>query len=198
MTAPPAASGIVPKGSRRPILATARPGVHLEPWAIEHRAGLVCIADDERIARNMTDMFPHPYTEIEADRWLALCAVDDLPLHFAVVSDGEVVGGVGGALKDDIHAGTAELGWWIGHRFWGNGIATVAVRRLIRYSFEDLEMDRVEAGVMRRNPASARVAEKAGFDLEGVAKQAYLKNGERIDRLLFGLVKTDWSGNTSE
>jgi ribosomal-protein-alanine N-acetyltransferase len=73
----------------------------------------------------------------------------------------------------------------------------VAVRRLIRYCFEDLEMARVEAGVMRRNRASARVAEKAEFDLEGVAKQAYLKNGERFDRLLFGLVETDWSGNTS-
>lgn len=197
MTEPSTVSGIAPKGNRRPILATSRPNLRLEPWAIEHRAGLLRIADDERIARNMTDMFPHPYTVAEADRWLALCALDNLPIHFAVLSDGEVAGGVGGTLKEDILAGTAELGWWIGHPFWGNGIATVAVRRLIRYCFEDLEMARVEAGVMRRNRASARVAEKAEFDLEGVAKQAYLKNGERFDRLLFGLVETDWSGNTS-
>ncbi|MEA2057150.1 MAG: GNAT family protein [Actinomycetota bacterium] len=189
--------GIEAVGSRPPILATARPSVRLAPWAIEHRAGLLRIADDERIARNMTEMFPHPYTPVEADRWLAVCANDDLPLHFAVLSDGEVAGGVGGTLKDDILAGTAELGWWLGHRFWGDGVATVAVRRLIRYCFEDLALDRVEAGVMLRNPASARVAEKAGFELEGVAKLAYLKNGERIDRLLFGLVKTDWSANTN-
>lgn len=58
--------------------------------------------------------------------------------------------------------------------------------------FQDLGLDRVEEGVMRSSPASARVAEKAGFQLEGVAKQAYLKNGERIDRLLFGLVRTEW------
>ena len=197
MTRPLSASGITPQGSRRPILATARPSVNLEPWAIEHRAGLLRIADDERIAMNMSDKFPHPYRANDADRWLALCAVDNVPLHFAVLVAGEVAGGVGGELKDDILAGTAELGWWLGRRFWGDGIAAVAVRRLIRYCFEDLALDRVEAGVMRRNPASVRVAEKAGLNLEGVAKLAYLKNGERIDRLLFGLVETDWSDNTS-
>lgn len=197
MTGQSTDDGIEAVGSRRPILATSRPSVHLEPWATEHRPGLLREANDERIPANMSDRFPYPYTAADADGWISLCGATSPALNFATLVDGDVAGGVGGTLKEDILAGTAELGWWIGRRFWGRGITAVAVRRLIRYCFEDLALDRVEAGVMLRNPASARVAEKAGFELEGVAKLAYVKNGERIDRLLFGLVKSEWSANTN-
>jgi ribosomal-protein-alanine N-acetyltransferase len=183
---------ITPMGSRRPVLATERLGVHLEPWAMEHRAGLLGEAHDDRVPIYLSSRFPHPYTESDADEWIGLCATQEPPLAFAVLVEGEVAGGIGAELHEDILADSAELGWWLGHRFWGRGITAMAARRFVGYCFQDLGLDRVEAGVMRSNPASARVAEKAGFQLEGVAKQAYLKNGERIDRLLFGLVRTEW------
>lgn len=183
---------IAPMGSRCPVFATEREGIHLEPWASEHRAGLLLEANDERVPLHLSNRFPHPYTEADADEWIALCATFEPPLQFAVLVEGEVAGGIGAEPHDDILAGSAEVGWWLGHRFWGRGITAVAASRFIEYCFQDLGLDRVEAGVMRSNPASARVAEKAGFQLEGVAKQAYLKNGERIDRLLFGLVRTEW------
>jgi RimJ/RimL family protein N-acetyltransferase len=192
MTEQPIRGDITPTGSRRPVLATERPGVQLEPWAPEHRAGLLIEANDERVPRFLSDRFPHPYTETDADEWIALCEGEEPPLAFAVVAGGEVAGGIGAELHTGILGGSAELGWWLGHRFWGNGITAVAVRRFIAYCFEELGLDRVEAGVMRSNPASARVAEKAGLEFEGTAKQAYLKNGRRIDRLLYGLIRTEW------
>lgn len=190
------ADDITPVGRRRPVLTTGRAGVDLEPWAAEHRAGLLIEANDERVPTYLSNRFPHPYTETDADEWIAMCRLEDPPLDFATVVDGEVAGGIGAVPHDDILAGSAELGWWLGHRSWGRGITAVAARRFIVYCFQDLGLDRVEAGVMRSNPASARVAEKAGFEFEGVAKAAYLKNGERIDRLLFGLVKADWLANS--
>lgn len=179
-----------PIGSRPPILMTERPGILLEPWAPEHRDMLVREANDVRVPVYMSNLFPHPYTPIDADWWIARCVGEDPPVNFAIVIDGEVAGGVGAVLKEDILAGTAELGWWIGTRWWGRGITTVAVRGMIRYCFEDLDLHRVEAGVMAPNRASARVAAKAGLELEGVAREAYLKRGERIDRLLYGLARS--------
>lgn len=181
-----------PIGNRRPVLPTERADVSLEPWAPEHREMLVREANDERVAYYMSDLFPHPYTLEDADWWIGRCADEDPPLNFTIVVDGRVAGGVGAVPRTDILTGTAELGWWIGSRWWGQGITAVAIRGVTRHFFEDLGIHRVEAEVMAPNRASARVAEKAGFEFEGVAKEAYLKRGERLDRLMYGLTKTDW------
>jgi RimJ/RimL family protein N-acetyltransferase len=151
---------------------------------------VLAAANDERITRFMTDQFPYPYTEEDADAWIATCEAQDPPRSFAILIDGEVAGGVGCEPNGDIRTGTAEVGWWLAPRWWGRGFATVAVRRYIAYCFDDLDLHRVEAGVFLSNPASARVAEKAGFVLEGIGRDAYLKKGELIDRLSYGLARS--------
>jgi ribosomal-protein-alanine N-acetyltransferase len=85
-------------------------------------------------------------------------------------------------------AETGTLGYWIGQPFAGRGLATAAVRALVGYAFEDLNLHRVEAACVPTNQASRRVLEKSGFELEGQAR-AYLKiNGAWADHLLFGCV----------
>lgn len=85
-------------------------------------------------------------------------------------------------------AETGTLGYWIGQPFAGRGLATAAVRALVGYAFDDLNLHRVEAACVPTNLASRRVLEKSGFELEGQAR-AYLKiNGGWADHLLFGCV----------
>lgn len=177
---------------RGPILATDRSDVSMEPWGREHKEGLLVAADDERIAQYMTDRFPYPYTDRDADEWLAICEAQDPPLSFTILVDDTVAGGLGSAPRDDVWTGSAEIGWWLSPPYWGQGITTAAVKRYIQYCFEDLGLHRVDAGVFETNPASARVAEKVGLRFEGVAVDGYLKNGELIDCLLFGLAKRHW------
>lgn len=64
------------------------------------------------------------------------------------------------------------------------------MRRFIDYCFVDLDLHRVEVGVFSTNVASARVAEKAGFVLDGIARDAYLKSGDLVDRLCYGLARS--------
>jgi RimJ/RimL family protein N-acetyltransferase len=175
-------------------LETERDDVLLESWNGDLKAGLLRAADDERINQFMTDRFPYPYTDADADEWLKRCEQQDPKVSFATLVDGIVAGGVGGELHDDIGTGSAEIGWWLSPAHWGQGVTTVAVRRYIRYCFEDLGLHRVDAGVFVPNRASARVAEKVGLLLEGVAVDGYRKNGELFDRLQFGLAKRDWGG----
>ena len=98
---------------------------------------------------------------------------------------------IGGVTLSNIRRGvaqTASLGYWAGEMYAGQGYITAAVRAVVRYAFEDLDLHRVEAACQPDNVASRRVLEKAGFTQEGVAK-AYLKiNGAWRDHLLFGVV----------
>lgn len=175
---------------RGPVLHTEDPEITLVPTSAAHRAGLVEAADDDRIARYLFDRFPHPYTPTDADTWIAMCAAEDPPVNFTILVGGVVAGGVGCEPRSDILGGTAEMGWWLSPDWWGRGIAAIAARRVIEYCFKDLDLHRVEAGVFLDNTASAKVAEKAGFELEGISRDGYLKGDVLFDRLNYGLTRS--------
>ena len=100
---------------------------------------------------------------------------------------------VGGVTLSNIRRGvaqTASLGYWAGQMHTGNGYITAAVRAVVRYAFEDLDLHRVEAACQPDNTPSRRVLKKCGFTQEGIAR-AYLKiNGQWRDHLLFGIVNS--------
>jgi [ribosomal protein S5]-alanine N-acetyltransferase len=100
---------------------------------------------------------------------------------------------LGGVTLSNIRRGvaqTASLGYWAGQMHAGNGYITSAVRAVVRYAFEDLDLHRVEAACQPDNMASRRVLEKCNFTQEGMAR-AYLKiNGQWRDHVLFGIVNS--------
>ena len=99
------------------------------------------------------------------------------------------VGGISVTPNDGERRQSAEVGYWLGEPFWGRGIASEALRAITEYAFSTFDVCRLEAGVYGWNPASARVLEKAGYTLEGRARQAVIKDGHLTDRLLYGLVR---------
>ena len=72
------------------------------------------------------------------------------------------------------------------------GLATDAWMTLMRYSFEELRLNRINGSSLSYNKASIRVCEKVGFKQEGVRRQAVFKNGEFHDEILFGCLKSDY------
>ncbi len=69
------------------------------------------------------------------------------------------------------------LGYKMDENHTGEGYATEAVRRILRMAFEDVGLHRVEIYVMPRNTASLRVAEKLGFEQEGISRKCLEVNG---------------------
>jgi RimJ/RimL family protein N-acetyltransferase len=161
----------------------------LRPWRAGDEASLVRYANNRNVSRNMRDRFPYPYTDDDADAWIEKASAETPATSFAIVVDGAAVGGVGIELGTDVFRRSAEIGYWLGEPFWGRGIATEALRAMTEYAFEHFDICRLEAGVFGWNPASARVLEKAGYTLEGRARNAVVKDRRTTDRLLYGLVR---------
>src|SRR6202044_1831525 len=110
----------------------------------------------------MTLRIPHPYTEQHARVFIAKTRRDD-ETRFPVVlaSTGILCGGVG--LKLAAEHQRAELGYWIGVPYWGNGYATEAARAMLRYGFETVHLQRIFASYVPRNVASGNVLRKIGM-----------------------------------
>jgi [ribosomal protein S5]-alanine N-acetyltransferase len=157
-------------------------------WTAADRNVLLRLADDRRVARNLTHRFPHPYTSADADAWFAFLADMDEPTHWAIEVDGRAAGGIGVEIGEGDFSRSADFGYWLGWPYWGRGIMTAAVRAVAPYAMARFGLIRLEAGVFVRNQASIRVLERCGFQREGVARSAVCKDGEVLDRVVYALV----------
>lgn len=163
----------------------------LAPWRPDHTAALVAEANDAAVSANLRNTFPYPYRPGDAADWIAGCLTEDPVRNFAILVDDVVVGGVGLNVLDEVEAGTAEIGYWLGRRHWGKGIATAALTALTGYAFATFDLRRIHAAVYSWNPASARVLEKAGYVLEGRLREAVVKRGRVGDVLVYARLRSE-------
>lgn len=150
---------------------------------------LVEHANNPNVSRNLEDRFPHPYTTEEAEKWLTHVAEQNPLTNFAIATDTGVIGGIGFHLRQDVYRATAELGYWLGESYWGQGIATRAVRAVTVWAFESFPLERVQARVFESNPASCRVLEKAGFTYEGRLRRSVLKINLVMDLIVYAILR---------
>ena len=145
---------------------------------------LVESASNKKIAKNMFQGFPHPYTLEEAKKWVNLCLKKNKtgPITgFVIDIDGKVAGTVGGEI-DIKRPFTIGFGYWLGEKYWGKGIMSDAVKIFLNYIFKKFKkINRIESNVFPWNKGSQRVLEKNGFKLEGIARKSYLKDDKIID-----------------
>lgn len=167
--------------------------VHLSEFRSSDKDALIEHLNDEDIY-DRTLRIPFPYTDADADEWLALVAKitqqQGHPVHWAIrTADDALIGGCG---FDGFQVGKshrAEVGYWLAKPFWGRGIMTTVVQRVCRHAFEEFGLVKITAHVFTHNPASARVLEKCGFQQEGFLRKHFLKDGKLIDARLFALLK---------
>lgn len=132
----------------------------LRPLSMGDAGRIAMLAGDRDIAR-MTASIPHPYSEWQAAEWLKSVAAGEEGTVFAIDSDDKLIGCTGYRSDDD--GETAEIGYWIGKPFWGQGYATEAVAAVIAHAFEVDRIGMLVGGHFEDNPASARVLTKLGF-----------------------------------
>ena len=177
-----------------PVLRTAR--LLLRPFGMDDADSLVELANDREVAINTLDI-PHPYDRQDAEDWIGLHAAqvernEAYPFAITTSADGTLLGAVG--LMPDLPNDMAELGYWIGRRYWGRGYATEAARAVLGWGFDELGLHRVHAAHFPRNPASGQVLRKLGMIHEGTLRHHVKKWGEYLDLEKYGILRDETRG----
>lgn len=166
----------------------------LRSWREGDEASLSRYASNRRIWDNVRDFFPHPYTLRDAQNWVRTNKSSQQPTNFAIDVDGVAVGNIGFSVKDDIYRYNAEIGYWLGEPFWGQGILTEALPVVTEYAFRYFQLNRLYACVLDTNEASKHVLQSAGYRHEGTHRQAAVKNSTYFDEHIFAVLRDDFSG----
>lgn len=165
----------------------------LRPWRMEDADSAAAYANDEELAGNLRDAFPFPYTRADAEAYITACIQADKAQQYccAIECGGKAVGSIGFFLQQDVARKSAEIGYWLGRPFWGQGVMTAAVKQLCGIAFEQYRLARLYAEPFARNLGSQRVLEKAGFHLEGVLRSSVFKRGVLQDSCLYARLAAD-------
>jgi len=172
----------------------------LRPLQPHDAESLHRLVNDFEVTRNLA-VVPFPYPRDLADRWILSTAAElaaGTAYHLAITGhEGEqelLVGVVG--LQVDKASRTGRLGYWVGRRFWGHGVATEAAERLARWGMANLELDRITADVATDNPASAAVLRRIGLRQVGAGVHDFLSRGKSDPVWLFEATRADLFGET--
>lgn len=164
----------------------------LRPWRMEDIDCLVKYANNPKISDNLTDGFPYPYTKEKGSSFLKMATSATPPNIMAIIINGEAAGGIGIHPKQDVDRLNAELGYWVAEKYWGQGIMSRAIPLMMKYAFENFDVNRIFARPYEHNIASHKVLLKAGFKLEGRFKKNLIKKGVLLDEFIYALRKEDF------
>ncbi|MBP3486571.1 MAG: GNAT family N-acetyltransferase [Oscillospiraceae bacterium] len=163
----------------------------LRKWRLSDAADLAAALSNKEILNNLRDGLPYPYTEQDAAAYITAMhsADENSTFAYAITVEGKVVGSIGAFRQGNIHARTAELGYYLARDYWGRGIMTDAIRRLCALIFDTTDILRIYAEPFAYNAGSCRALEKAGFAYEGTMKNSAVKNGKVVDMRLYALTR---------
>jgi len=161
----------------------------LRPFQTADKTALALLANNKNIWNNITNKMPHPYAESDAVDFIKMATSKEPSTILAMEWKGQFSGAIGLHPQGDVYTGTAELGYWVGEPYWGNGLASKAVALMLEYGFETLGFRRIYAAAYDFNTQSMHILLKNGFIKEGIFKKAVIKNGKVLDEHRFAVVR---------
>lgn len=168
-----------------PIL-TINEALLLRPLQIDDARPLAALGNHPEIAANMMNRFPHPYRYADAYNFIQQVALPKADQIYGIVFRGQLIGVCGIHPQEDVRSPNAELGYWLGADFWGQGLMQLALQGLIAYAWEHWpHLQRIYASIFSSNLASQKLILKLGFQQEACFSNAILKNNQLQDELIF-------------
>lgn len=161
----------------------------LRKWKESDLKSLVKYANNYKIARNMRDLFPHPYTLNDGQVWIKIANNNEFGHYFAITIDNEAIGSIGLTIGTDIERISAEVGYWLGEEHWGKGITSSALKGIVDYGFNELNLERIFAVPLEENIASIRVLEKNDFKIEGILRNSVIKRDKIHNQALYAKIR---------
>lgn len=139
----------------------------------------------------IANRLPFPYTREDAIWWINMAKEHDGKdgIFRLITVDDKIVGNISVEQKSDVFGKDAEIGYLLSNENWSKGIATEAVKHICRIAFLELDIIRITGLVYEPNIASKRVLEKNNFTLEGVMRNAVIKNNNVYNLCVYGILK---------
>ena len=180
-----------------PPFSLRTPRLLLRPWHFSDVPAVLGYSADPAFSRFLRN-FPEPYTEGDAEHYIATCILGDWDIHaqFAIEFEGAAIGDI--SLYIDVGTKVGTLGYGIAPSHWGKGIVTEAAGTVIAYAFDTLKLPKVRATADGENVASHRVMEKLGMQREGYFHSHRVLRGERRDMVEYGLVSRKHSASINK
>ena len=168
--------------------------ISIRKLKLSDAGGLYAHIKDKEIAR-WTFVIPHPYPKDGAVKFIRkqqrLWRAEKAFAFAIILNETErAIGGVDLARVDMKHK-CANAGFWIGKKYWNQGLTTEAIKLLLRFGFKELRLHRIYAMAFEANVGSCRVLRKCGFKPEGVMRQALVKYNKRHNLINYGIMKSE-------
>ncbi|MBN1643314.1 MAG: GNAT family N-acetyltransferase [Dehalococcoidales bacterium] len=179
--------------TEQPTLTTKR--LILRPYTLSDAQEIQRLIGDRVVADTLLNV-PYPYEDGMAEDWISKSESifeEGKSVHFAITQREQeyLIGGIGLNNINHIYE-NAEMGYWIGKPYWGNGYCTEAARAVVKYGFDALGLSRIYAHHFTRNPTSGRVMQKVGMKHEGHLRQAVKRWDKFEDLETYGILKSEF------
>lgn len=166
----------------------------LRPFVLSDANRVQLLAGDFKIAETTLNI-PHPYENGMAEAWIGTHREsfnEGKGVTYAIVKNdtNEFIGAIGLMINPSHRK--AELGYWIGFPYWGNGYCTEASIALINYGFKELDLNKIYAKALVTNIGSWTVMKKAGMSYEGTLRQEVIKDGIAYDLKTYAILKDEY------
>lgn len=177
--------------SSLPVRETAR--LHLRPLTMRDEQDMYRYSSDPAVSRHVLwEAHENPRQTRQYLRAAIRQYKNGDPASFAIErkSDRRMIGTIGFMWVNVEHR-SGEVGYSLARDCWGQGYATEALSEVLRFGFDTLRLNRIEAQHEADNPASGRVMEKCGMRKEGVLRQRVFNKGHFSDVCLYAILRSD-------
>jgi ribosomal-protein-alanine N-acetyltransferase len=175
----------------QPVLETSR--LILKKISLEDAEDMFEYASDPEVAKYVTWEY-HKSMEDSLNlikRMLSISEKGDVAFWGLYLKEnGKLIGTF--ELNIDRKNMMGEIAFVLSKKYWNKGLMTEAVRKVIEFGFEKLNLNRIQARCMAENISSERVMQKAGMKLEGILREALFVKGRFWDMKMYSILKREY------
>jgi RimJ/RimL family protein N-acetyltransferase len=149
--------------------------------------------NDTEVKKNLINGIPFPYTLKDEEKWFEENTASKDTYNFAIetLEDNIYIGGCG-IDEVDWKNSVVQIGIFIGNReYWNKGYGTDAMNTLVRFIFNEMNINKIKLGVYSFNERAKRCYEKCGFKTEGVLRKEIYREGKYHDAIVMGLLREE-------
>lgn len=178
-----------------PILETGR--LRLRKLSMRDAADVFDYASVPEVAEHVTWEYHRNISDsMHYLRFITQQYQDGIPSPWGIIHKelGKLIGTIGYHVWS-LPNGFGEVGYALSKDFWNKGYTTEAFEEVIKFGFERLKLNRVEATCKLANTASEKVMLKCGLSYEGILRKRLFAKSEYHDLKLYSLLRNEWEQN---